>query len=95
LRQGNNSYFGFGLETGLQDGLFSNQNFKFGLILEGLAMKDVGIFYGHLSILRSFCYILYKFGIVRGNLEYFFPFWYFIPTKKNLANLFGDSSLCL
>jgi hypothetical protein len=32
----------------LPDGLFSNQKFKFGEILEGLAMEDVGIFYGHL-----------------------------------------------
>jgi hypothetical protein len=31
--------------TGLPDGLFSNQRSKFGLILEVLAMEDVGIFY--------------------------------------------------
>jgi hypothetical protein len=34
--------------SGLPDGIFSNQKFQFGKILEGLAMEDVGIFYGHL-----------------------------------------------
>jgi hypothetical protein len=34
--------------AGLPDGLFSNQKCKFGNILEGLAMQDVGMFYGHL-----------------------------------------------
>jgi hypothetical protein len=28
-----------------------------------------------------FCYILWTFGTVRGNLVYFFPFWYFGPRK--------------
>jgi hypothetical protein len=32
--------------AGLPDGLFSDQNSKFLQILEGLAMEDVGIFYG-------------------------------------------------
>jgi hypothetical protein len=66
--------------AGLPDGLFSNQKSKFGLILEGLAKEDVGIFYGHLVHFRSFCYILWTFGIVRGNLVYF-PFVYFVPRK--------------
>jgi hypothetical protein len=30
----------------LPDDIFSNQKSKFGYILEGLAMADVGIFYG-------------------------------------------------
>jgi hypothetical protein len=34
--------------TGLPDGIFSNQKSKFGSFLEGLAMEDVGICYGHL-----------------------------------------------
>jgi hypothetical protein len=47
------------LLTGLPDGLFSNQKYKFGYILEGLGMKKwvilnvirpFGIFYGHLVI---------------------------------------------
>jgi hypothetical protein len=33
---------------GLPDGIFSNQKFQFGQILESLAMEDVGIIYGHL-----------------------------------------------
>jgi hypothetical protein len=28
-----------------------------------------------------FCYVLWTFGVVRGNLVYFFPFWYFVPRK--------------
>jgi hypothetical protein len=28
-----------------------------------------------------FCYILWTFGTVRGNLAYIFPFWYFVPRK--------------
>jgi hypothetical protein len=47
-------------------------------------MEDVGIFYGHLVHFVVFCYILWTFGMVRGSLVYFFPFWYFC-TKKNLA----------
>jgi hypothetical protein len=31
---------------GLPDGLFSYQKSKYGQFLEGLAMEDVGIFYG-------------------------------------------------
>jgi hypothetical protein len=38
----------------LPDGLFSNQKSQFGLILEGLAIEDVSIFYGIWSILRPF-----------------------------------------
>jgi hypothetical protein len=65
--------------SGLPDGLFSNQKSNFGEILEGLAMEDVGIFYGHLVHFTVFCYILWTFGIVLGNLIYFSPFWYFVP----------------
>jgi hypothetical protein len=56
------------------DGLFSNQKSKFGKMWEGLAMEDVGIFYGHLVHFTVFCYILWTFGIVRGNLVYFSTF---------------------
>jgi hypothetical protein len=44
-------------------------------------MEDDGIFYGHLVHFTVSCYILWAFGIVRGNLVYFFPFWYFVPRK--------------
>jgi hypothetical protein len=43
-------------------------------ILEGLAMEDAGMFYGHLVHFTVFCYILWTFGIVRCNLVYFFRF---------------------
>jgi hypothetical protein len=49
--------------------------------LEGLALEDVGLFYGHLVHFTVFCLILWTFGIVRGNLAYFFPFWNFEPRK--------------
>jgi hypothetical protein len=44
-------------------------------------MEDDGILYGHLVQFTLFCYILWTFGIVRGNLVYFSPFWYFAPRK--------------
>jgi hypothetical protein len=46
-------------------------------------MEDVGIFYGHLVHFTVPCYILWTFGTVRGNLVYFFPFWYFVQSKIN------------
>jgi hypothetical protein len=52
----------------LPDGLFSNKKSKFGLILEGLQIENDGIFYEHLVHFMVFCYILWSWGIVRGNL---------------------------
>jgi hypothetical protein len=72
---------GLSFPAGLPDGLFSNQKSKFGKILEGLAMEDVVIFYGHLVHFTVFCYILLTFGKVCGNLVHFIPFWYFVPRK--------------
>jgi hypothetical protein len=37
-------------------------------------MEDVGICYGHLVHFTVICYILWTFGIVRGNLVYFSRF---------------------
>jgi hypothetical protein len=34
---------------GLPDGLFSNQKSQFGQILDGLRMKNAGMFYGHME----------------------------------------------
>jgi hypothetical protein len=64
----------------LPDGLFSNQKFKVGKILEGLAIEDDGM-----DILRSFV-------IFYGLLVKFMVIWYIFPvlvscTKKNLATL--------
>jgi hypothetical protein len=44
-------------------------------------MEDVGIFYGYLVHFTVFCYILWTFDIVRGNLVTFSRFWYFAPRK--------------
>jgi hypothetical protein len=64
---------------GLPDGLFSNQKSKFGQILEGLALEDVGIhIFGH--FLRSFV-ILYEHLVSFVVIWYIFPFWYFVPRK--------------
>jgi hypothetical protein len=49
--------------------------------LEGLAIEEDCIFYGHFVQFRVFCYILWTFGEVRGNLVDFYPFWYFVPRK--------------
>jgi hypothetical protein len=35
--------------AGLPDGKFSNQKSLFGSILEGLEIKNIGVFYGHLE----------------------------------------------
>jgi hypothetical protein len=48
-------------------------------------MEDVGIFYGHLVHFTVFCYIIWTFGIVLGNLVYFSRFG--ILYQKNLATL--------
>jgi hypothetical protein len=63
----------------LPDGIFSHQKFRFGYILEGLAMENAGIFNSH-------------FGIFRGQLVIFSPFWYIVPMK-NLAAPGVDSIL--
>jgi hypothetical protein len=67
--------------SGLPDGLFSNQKYKFGKNFGSLVIEDVGIFCVHLIHFTVFCYILLTYGIVRGNLVYFPPFWYFVPRK--------------
>jgi hypothetical protein len=46
----------------LPDGIFSNLNTLFWKISDGLAMEDVGIFYGHLVYLVAIWYILWLFG---------------------------------
>jgi hypothetical protein len=53
----------FGNLIRVADGLFSNQKSKFGYILEGLAMEDDGMFYGHLVHFTVFCCILWTVGI--------------------------------
>jgi hypothetical protein len=55
------------LQAGLPDGLFSNQKSELGYTLEGLAMEDVGVFYGHLVYFTVIGYILRTFGIFGVN----------------------------
>jgi hypothetical protein len=42
--------------------------------LEGVAMEDVGIFYGHSVYFMAIWHILRLFGISEGNLLYFTRF---------------------
>jgi hypothetical protein len=72
--------------AGFPDGIFSNQNSKFGKILESHRMENVCIFYYHLVNLRPFYifyghilwsssvfygHILWSFSIFCGHLVYF------------------------
>jgi hypothetical protein len=68
-----------GKKSEVPDGIFSNQKSQFGQILEGLAMEDVDIFYGHLVYFTAIWYILWSFGKFYGYLVYFSPFWYVVP----------------
>jgi hypothetical protein len=52
----------------LPDGIFSNQKSKFEKFLDGLAMVDVGIFYGHLVYFTAIWYILQPLGIFYSHL---------------------------
>jgi hypothetical protein len=45
-------------------------------------MEDVGIFYGHLVHFMVFCYILWTFGVVCGNLVYFSHFGILYKEKS-------------
>jgi hypothetical protein len=52
---------------------------------EGVAMKQVGTFYGHLVYFKVIWYLLWPFGTFYGRLVYF-PVLV-CCTKKNLATL--------
>jgi hypothetical protein len=49
--------------------------------MEGLAIGDIDIFYGHLVYFTAIWYTLWTFGIFCGNFVYFTPFWYVVPRK--------------
>jgi hypothetical protein len=57
----------------LPDGLFSNQKSLFGLILEGLRLENVYIFYGHLEYFMEIWDIVWPFGTFCINLVPFCP----------------------
>jgi hypothetical protein len=50
------------LNSGLPDGLFSNQKSQFGYIFEGLRLENVDIFNRHLEYFTDIWYILSPFG---------------------------------
>jgi hypothetical protein len=45
-------------------------------------MEDVRIFNGHLVHFTVFCYIIWTFGVVRGNLVYFSRFGILYQEKS-------------
>jgi hypothetical protein len=53
------------IETGLPDGIFSNQKIQFGQLLEGLGMENVATINNHLEYNMAIWHILRPFG----NLE--------------------------
>jgi hypothetical protein len=72
-------------ESGLPDGLFSNQNSQFGKHFQGLRLKNVDIFYGHLEYFMDIWYILWPFGTFCVHLVHFTVL--VSSAKKNLATL--------
>jgi hypothetical protein len=75
------------LQTGLPDGIFSNQKSKFGKIWECLEMKDVGKFYVLLGyVFTAIWYSLWPFGIFYCHFGIFFQYLYVVPnTSGNTA----------
>jgi hypothetical protein len=51
-------------------------------------MEDVGIFYGPLASFTAIRYNFGTIGILCCTLVHFFPFWYVVSNKTNLATLF-------
>jgi hypothetical protein len=69
-------------ESGLPDGLFSNQKSQFGKILEDLRLENVDVFYGHLKYFIDIRDITYMaIWYILCLLGTFFPFWYQAPRK--------------
>jgi hypothetical protein len=50
-------------------------------------MEDVGMFHGHLVHFTVFCYILWTFGLNRGNLVYFSRFGVLYQEKSGNPDL--------
>jgi hypothetical protein len=69
-------------------GYFQTKNPNLGKFLEGLAMEDYGIFYGHLVYFTAIWYILWPLGTFCGKLVCIFSrFGMLYTPKKNLASL--------
>jgi hypothetical protein len=60
----------------LPHGMFLNKKSKFGYILEGLAIKYVDTFYGHLVYFTAIWYILRPFGIFGCHLLFLVAIWF-------------------
>jgi hypothetical protein len=80
---------GKAFSPGLPDVIFSNQKSQFGQILESLAMKVVGKFYGHLVYFTAISYIFAIWYILLS-------FWYIFHvlvycTKKIWQPCFSQS----
>jgi hypothetical protein len=69
-------------QPGLPDRTFSNQNAKFGLFLEGLAMEDVGISYRQLVYFPTIWYTLWTFGTSCGKMVHFPRFGMLFQEKS-------------
>jgi hypothetical protein len=54
---------------GLPDGIFADQKFLFGYLLEGLSIENVGTFNGHLVNLKAIEKMSQPFGIFCGDLQ--------------------------
>jgi hypothetical protein len=84
-------FFRSASKAGLPDCLFLNKKYHFGLILEGLAIEDIGALYGHFGLFyrhlayifggfHGLKYIFYRFGMLHqeksGN-----------PVRKSIKKL--------
>jgi hypothetical protein len=68
-------------KEGCQMVCFQTKNPNLGKFWRVLQWKMlVHVFYGHLVNFTVFCYILWTFAIVRGNLVFFLS-WYFVARK--------------
>jgi uncharacterized membrane protein YuzA (DUF378 family) len=70
------------LTQGLPDGIFSNPKSRFGLILEGLEMEKVGIFFGHSEYITAILYILWPFCNLVA-IGYIFPHFGMLRQEKS------------
>jgi hypothetical protein len=70
----NGSYVGVVLLLRVARRFIFKPKIKIWIILEGIAIEDVGIFYDHLVYLTAIWYILWTFGSIDGHLDIFSRF---------------------
>jgi hypothetical protein len=71
---------------GCQMAYFQTKNPTLGKFLKGLAMEDVGLFYGNLVYFATTWYNLWQSGILYSHWVHFFTVLVYC-LKKNLATL--------